>query len=60
MPASNDMIICPLTDSEMEIGDCVICSDVAAGMLKENCIEEKYRKKDDWREICRKCEYHNM
>lgn len=59
MPESKDRVMCPLVDSEIEVDDCIICTDVAAGMLKENCIEGKYREKDGWREICRRCEYHN-
>ena len=53
------MVMCPLVDREIEVDDCIICTDVAAGMLKENCIEGKYKKKDGWRDICKKCEYHN-
>ena len=60
MPESNNVVMCPLIDRVIEAGDCVVCSDVAAGMLKENCIEKKFRKKDNWRDICKKCEYHAM
>jgi hypothetical protein len=60
MQSSDDMVLCKLIDDKIEIGDCVICSDVASGMLKANCIEEKYRKKDNWRTICKECKYHNM
>jgi hypothetical protein len=55
----NDTIMCPLIDSEIEIGDCVVYTDVADKMLKESCIPEKFRENKNWREVCRKCEYHD-
>ena len=60
MQEKEDMIKCSLVDDLLEIGDCVVYSDVAAGLLKENCIPKEYSNKYNWREICRKCKYHNM
>lgn len=55
-----DSIRCPLIEDMIEIGDCVVYSDIASGMLKETCIPEKFRKKKNWRDICEKCKYHDM
>ena len=49
-----DKIICPLVDSEIEIIDCVENRDI-----KEVCIPEKYKKKENWKDICKNCEYYN-
>lgn len=55
-----DKISCPLINGELDVGDCVVYSDVASGMLKENCIPDVLRAKENWREICQKCKYHSM
>lgn len=55
-----DRIKCPLIDNMIEVGDCVVYSDVASGMLKENCIPEKFKEKNNWRDICKNCKYHEM
>ena len=57
---ANDEIKCPLIDDMIEIGDCVVCSDVSERMFKEECISERFRKKENWREICGSCKYHDM
>lgn len=53
-----DEIKCPMIDAMIEIGDCVIYSDVASGMLKESCIPEKFKENENWRDICKGCKYH--
>lgn len=58
---NDDMVQCPLIQNEnIDIGDCVVYSDIAAGMFNEECLPERFRKMDDWREVCKKCKYHNM
>lgn len=57
---ADDMIRCPLIDDMLEIGDCVVYSDVASGMLNENCIPDEFRQKEKWRDICNACKYHEM
>jgi hypothetical protein len=56
----NDTIECPIIGEKIETGDCVFYSDVASGMIKEGCIPDRFREKTDWREICKKCKYHEM
>ena len=55
-----DSIMCPIIKDEIEIGDCVVYSDIARGMIKESCIPEKFRAVTGWREICENCKYHNL
>ncbi|WP_288683014.1 hypothetical protein [uncultured Eubacterium sp.] len=55
-----DRIKCPVVDGMIEVGDCVIYSDVSSGMLKENCVPEYFKENKDWRDICKKCKYHKM
>lgn len=45
MQSSDDMVLCKLIDDKIEIGDCVICSDVASGMLKANCLKKNIEKR---------------
>lgn len=53
-------IECPLIDGMIEIGDCVVCSDVARGVLKETLVPGELKKKDNWRNVCLKCKYNEM
>ncbi len=55
-----DQIKCPLIDDMIDIGDCVVCSDVARGMIKEDLIPDRFKKKNNWGDICSACKYHNM
>lgn len=50
-------ILCPLVEKDIEIGDCVVVSDCAAGLMKESVIEKRFCIKKDWREICKACKY---
>ena len=44
----NDEIMCPLIDDTIEIGDCIVCSDVSSGMLKENAPQEVKEEFEAW------------
>ena len=57
---NDDNILCPLIDNGIDVGDCVIYTDVVDRMLKESCIPEEFMEKENWREICKKCKFHNM
>lgn len=57
---TNDAIKCPLIDEFIEIGDCVVYSDIARGMIKERCLPDKFKVKENWRNICKSCKYHEM
>jgi hypothetical protein len=56
----DDTIICPMINDLIEIADCVVYSDVTSGMLKDYCIPDKFKEKNNWRDICHRCNYHNM
>ena len=60
MLVMEDSIMCPIIKAEIEIGDCVVYSDIASGMIKESCILENFRAVTGWREICENCKYHNL
>ena len=49
-----DKIICPLVDVKIDIIDCMENRDI-----KEDFIPEKYKQKEDWKEICKNCQYYN-
>ena len=49
-----DKIICPLVDCDIDIIDCMENQDI-----KEEYIPEKYKKKTDWKKICKDCKYYN-
>ena len=51
---NNDTVLCPLTGKNISIDDCMENREV-----KENFIPPKYKKKENWKEICKKCKYHN-
>lgn len=56
----NDTIECPLIDDLIYIGDCVVYSDIASGMIKERCLPDKFKAKENWRDICKNCQYYGV
>lgn len=48
----DDKIFCPLVDDKIDIVDCMENRDI-----KDEYIPEKYKKKDNWKEICNGCKY---
>ena len=54
-----DNIYCPMIDSEIDIVDCVENVDVVDGLIVESSLPQKYRQKEDWKDICKKCKYHD-
>ncbi|WP_185966700.1 hypothetical protein [Clostridium sp. HBUAS56017] len=53
------MVKCPIINKEIDIGECVVIVDVSEGCIKENMLPSDVKKIIKWREICKKCEYHN-
>lgn len=49
-----DKIVCPLVDDEIDIIDCLENRDI-----KEEYIPEKYKKKKNWKDICKSCKYYD-
>jgi hypothetical protein len=52
------LIKCPLTKDEIDIGECVTIVDACDGAIKEQILGNHILKQENWKEICRKCKYH--
>lgn len=53
------MIICPLTDDEIDSADCLENTDIIDGFISdETHIPDEFKVKPNYKEICKKCEYH--
>lgn len=54
-----DKVECPLVDELIRDIDCIENRDVVDGQVVESSLPDKYKLKENWKEICRKCIYHN-
>lgn len=52
-------VLCPLVDKEIEDIDCIENRDVVDGMIIESSMPGKYKRKENWRNICKECSWHN-
>lgn len=57
--AKSNQVQCPLVDRKIKDIECIENSDVVKGIQIETTIPEEYKKKKDWKEICKKCQWHN-
>lgn len=55
----NKEVMCPLVDEMIEDVDCIENADVADQMLTDHGMPERYKRKENWREICKQCKWHN-
>ena len=54
-----DKVRCPLIDMDhISLSECIENIDIAEGLIKETSMPEQFKKKENWREICRECEWH--
>lgn len=53
------MIKCPITNSEIDEGECVSIVDVCEGCAKETILPNSIKNNKKWREICKECKYHD-
>ncbi|SHH48774.1 hypothetical protein SAMN02745135_00949 [Caloranaerobacter azorensis DSM 13643] len=53
------MIKCPITNSNIDIAECVVIVDVSEGCAKETILSDNIKKVENWREICKHCKKHN-
>jgi len=51
---NEEFILCPLVDKLIEVIDCIENRDLA-----ESSVPNEYKKKNNWKEICKKCKYFN-
>lgn len=56
---NDEYVFCPLVDAEIEDIDCIENRDVADDMIAEESLPQKYKAKENWKEICLNCEWHN-
>lgn len=54
-----DKVKCPLVDSIIEDVECLETRDVVCKIIKDECIPEKFKQKENWHEICKKCKYYD-
>ena len=60
-PTSGDNgICCPLVDFEIEKNNCLENTMVTAGFMDEFSMIDKFKQKENWREICQNCKYFNF
>lgn len=50
----NDKILCPLVDLKISIDECMENREI-----KDEYIPSKYKRKENWREICKNCKYYD-
>lgn len=55
-----DTISCPLVDEVITSAECIENVDVIDGIMVEESMPDKYKVKEDWKEICRKCKFHDL
>lgn len=53
------MIRCPITNTDIDIGECVTIVDVCDKCTKDTILLEDIKKVENWRDICKECRYHN-
>lgn len=53
-------IICPLIDSGIEVVECVENQDCIDGLIKISSLPEKFKSKQNWKDICANCRYHEI
>lgn len=52
-------VLCPLADRVISDIDCIENRDIIDGFFKMECLPEEFKAKSDFKEICRKCKWHN-
>ena len=52
-------VLCPLTDRVISNIDCIENRDIIDGFFKMECLPEEFKIKNNFKEICRKCKWHN-
>lgn len=53
-----DFVMCPLVDQRIENIDCIENSDAVDGIIKKETVPEKFKRKPEWKQICKKCKWH--
>lgn len=53
-----DHIICPIVNEEISDVDCMEVWSASCRILKDDCIDEKFKSRPDWRSFCETCKYN--
>ena len=53
-----DFVMCPIVDHRIEKLDCIENSDAVDGIIKKETVPEKFKRKPEWEQICKKCKWH--
>lgn len=53
-------IKCPLVDFVIEESSCLENAMIVSGFMNENTMISKFKEKENWREICKTCEYYSF
>lgn len=53
-----EAVMCPLVDEMIAADDCIENQDVAAGMITDETMPDRFKEKENWREMCKGCEYY--
>ena len=56
---NDNFVKCPLVDELIENIDCIENRDAVDGMIKKDNVPDRFKAKVDWKEICKKCKWHN-
>lgn len=54
----DNYVFCPLVDEMIEDIDCIENRDIVDRMIVESSLPKKYKRKENWREICVNCKWH--
>ena len=54
-----EKVYCPITDKDIDGGDCIIICDVADKMIKPTVLPEGVIWNEEQCEKCISCQYHN-
>lgn len=55
-----DGVKCPLVDFRIEESNCLENAMIVAGFMDEISMIEKFKAKENWREICKNCPNHHF
>ncbi len=55
-----DGVNCPLVDFVIEKNSCLENTMIVAGFMDEFLMVEKFKEKENWREICQNCPHHHF
>lgn len=53
-----ERVLCPLVNETIGNFECLENVDCIDGMIKIESLPQKFKMKENWKELCIKCEYH--